>query len=144
MHSAFTIPGLQTTPEIETELARMFGAWAAHFRDRLQSEGMPYLLSEYRITVESLETKSCGHGPHGTRLTGEAWQWCCGVSYELSNDLASRDAIERILALLSSDTEQELRARVAELDARLYVLYEHKPPRVAGWWHQGLPRGVKP
>lgn len=138
------ISGLQLAPADERALKKSFKGWSDHFLSPLRKEGLPFLLSGYRTLVESIATQSCHHGSDGKRRTGVDWQECCGISYEYTNDLAVRDAIENVLTVLPDDSEAHFRAEILALDARLYPLYRHRPPRTGEWWHEGLPRGVTP
>jgi hypothetical protein len=89
-----------------------------------------------------LTPQSCTHGAGGRRETGQAWQYCCGISYEYLNDISIRDAIELILGAAPKDATRSLAAQMAALDERLYVLYVHRPEQVASWWRKGLPAGI--
>ncbi len=134
------IPGLSLPPAVEERVWQRFATWSERFRTRLRSHGVEELVRRYEAVVESLETRSCPHGRDGARLTGEEWQYCCGISYEYWNDISPRDAME-ILFDAAPDETRELRARVEPLDRRLLALMDVDAgtPR---WWMERLPRGV--
>jgi hypothetical protein len=136
------IPGLNITSEQEVLVRSFFADWAEHFRTRLESEGVPGLLTTYEAVAEGIAAQSCVHGPRGSRQTGAAWQSCCGVSYEYKNDIAVRDALEYLLAISPVALSDEARSQVAAIDDVLYVLYIHAPERLGPWWHHGFPAGV--
>jgi hypothetical protein len=136
------IQSLNITSEQE-ELVRFFFAdWADHFRLRLESQGVPGLLKMYEAVAEGVATQSCIHHPGGSRKTGGAWQSCCGVSHEYSNDIVVRDALEYLLAISPVALSGEARSQIAAIDDALYALYIHAPERVGAWWHHGFPVGV--
>lgn len=136
------IAGLTLEPEIERRIWDAMQGWAEWFRQKIAAGGLPWLVAEYGEFVESVETQSCDHGSGGLRLTGQAWQECCGMSYEYINDLAVRDAIEIILAQAPPDLTRTFAQEIAKLDDRLYALYSRRPSRVGRWWYDGLPDGV--
>jgi hypothetical protein len=136
------IPGLNIDSATESRIWAAFSNWAEHFKVHLKSGGMQYLLSEYEKLVSSVETQSCNHGPFGRRLTGKDWQDCCGISYEYTNDISIRSAIEIILLNAKDHVDDDLKEKIASLDNRLFGLYENRPPRSGQWWHQDLPRGI--
>lgn len=138
------IAGLELDTPTEMKLRSAFSGWASHFRSRLQTEGIAFLVASYEKAVKSVETQSCAHGPGGERRTGTAWQACCGISYEYNNDLSVRDALEIVLDAVPAEAVPHLSEQVRALDLRLYALYEHSPPFIGNWWRQGLPRGVLP
>jgi hypothetical protein len=139
-----TVAGLDLDAARESALRSAFATWAEHFRSRLRERGLSGLLEDYTALVESLETQSCTHGANGTRRTGSNWQYCCGVSYEFSNDLSVRDAFEIIRSIAGPSGALLPLAEIAALDSRLYAFYEHRPARTGEWWRQGLPRGILP
>src|SRR5687767_13625192 len=134
MTSTPFIAGLQIPPASERALKESFSDWSDHFLSPLRKEGLPFLILGYRSLVESIETQSCCHG--GKRRTGVAWQECCGISYEYSNDLSVRDAAQNVLDVLPGDSEAHFRSDILALDARLYALYKHRPPRTGEWWYE--------
>jgi hypothetical protein len=136
------IPGLSLPPALEERVWQRFVTWPEPFRTRLRSDGVEELVRRYEEVVESLETQSCSHGEDGARLTGEEWQYCCGISYEYRNDISPRGVLE-IPFEVAPDETRELRARVEPLDRRLLALMDvdASTPR---WWMERLPRGVIP
>ena len=144
MTLARTVSDLELDPARESALREAFAGWADHFRVNLRERGLRGLLAEYAQVVESVESQSCTHGKDGTRQTGSAWQYYCGVSYEFANDLAVRDAIAIILCAVGPEAAALPRPEIDALDARLHALYEHAPARTGAWWRVGLPRGILP
>lgn len=136
------IPGIQLEPATEQRVWAAFDKWASHFKRDLAAGGVPWLVHQYATVVTSVETQSCDHGRDGARQTGEAWQHCCGVSYEYLNDISVRDAIQVLLDLAPSEASRALGVEVADLDDRLHRLYVHEPDRRGRWWRDGLPVGV--
>ena len=139
-----TVASLIVSSELESILRQEFSGWAEHFRVRLREGGLGSLLARYTAVVESIETQSCTHGPDGKLRSGNAWQQCCGISYEYHNDIAVRDAIEIVVSVAGESIPSAFAREIAALDQRLYSHYEHRPPRVGRWWRHGLPRGVLP
>ena len=123
-------------------LRTAFEGWSPHFRARLQDKGLPDLLARYEAVIESVDTRSCLHGPNGTRQTGEAWRWCCGVSYEHWNNISVRRALDIIFEVVGEGSLPEVRASVAALDDRLYALYDPPPLREGQWWCWALPKNI--
>jgi len=136
------IPGLELEPASEARVWDAFQGWADHFRSQLAKGGVDWLVEKYASVIASVENRICGHGPGGRRQTGDAWQSCCGMSYEYRNDLSVRDAIQMIIERAPAAATVSLRAETATLDARLHILYSHRPERVGRWWRDGLPDGV--
>ena len=91
------IPGIELEPATEQRVWAAFDTWASHFKRDLAAGGVPWLLRQHGTVVTSVETQSCDHRRGGARQTGEAWQHCCGVSYEYLNDISVRDAIQVLL-----------------------------------------------
>jgi hypothetical protein len=133
------IPGLDLDTATQEQIESAFANWSDHFRRKLNLRDVPGLLADYERLVRSVETRSCEHG-HGLNM-GDQWQQCCGISYEYTNDLAVRDAIEIIVQAVPSASPQ-LRQELSRLDERLYALYEHRPLRIDRWWRSGLPAGI--
>ncbi len=136
------IPGLDLDPATECRVWGAFEAWSDQFKAKFAAGGVDYLLRDYRAVVGSLESRSCHHGPGGSLQTGEAWQRCCGIGDEYSNDLSVRDAIQIVLEHAAPQSTALLDVDVTALDDRLYALYVNRPPRAGCWWREGLPRGV--
>ena len=133
------IQGLSLPPHIEDEVWKRFEHWSEVFKERLRRNGVDGLLEEYEVVIRSVEAQSCFHGPGGSLVTGENWQWCCGVSYEYWNDIAVRDSLAVFMEVVPAD-ETLFRQRVAALDARLRTLIEMQA-ETSRWWER-LPRGV--
>src|SRR5690242_5524182 len=129
------IPGIEVDTATESQIWRSFESWADHFRTRLRTSGVDGLIAAYQQLVESVETESCSHGPNGSRLVGSAWSACCGLSYEFTNDVSVRDALEHFLKLASAAMPNEKIAAIAHLDDRLYERYPVGTARENGWWH---------
>lgn len=136
------IIGLDISEEAEERIWSVFDRWSSGFKARLAAEGVPYLIDRYRKLVESVETQSCSHGPAGSRKTGRAWQYCCGITYEFAAELQCRDALRILEDLAPPEAMPKLRQEVAALDDRLYALYEDPPARTGDWWDRAYPRGI--
>ena len=133
------IPGLEIDQTIEGLVWAGFASWAEHFRRDLLVSGVRGLLERYRELVESVERRSCTHGPNGTRLAGQAWRSCCGVSYEYQNDLSVRDALAIIQATVPNTAFQPYENDLVALDVRLHLNYPPGALRTGEWWRATLP-----
>jgi hypothetical protein len=136
------IANLELSSEVEQSLQIAFVGWADFFFKRLSTYGFPPLASKYESIIRSIETQSCRHGQGGTLQTGDAWQYCCGIWYEYDSDTRTRTAIEIILTTVPAEILVSERLLVADLDERLYALYDDPPLREGYWWEKTLPRGV--
>ncbi len=138
------IPGISVDAACEDRIWSALASWADPFRRDLASGGVTLLVRQYAEVVESVESRSCLHGPAGTRLVGAEWQNCCGISYEYLNDVAARDALRVILNIVPLEQTRALRDDVERLDDRLYAHYAARPPRSGAWWRDSLPDEVFP
>lgn len=136
------IPGLPVDAETEQRVWLAFSRWADHFKRDLATDGIDGLLRDYQAVVESAATQSCEHGRNGSRLFGDEWRSCCGISYEYLNDISVRTALERIVALVPEELAASIRLRTDVIDARLRNLID-TPNSEEPWWH-ALPRTVAP
>jgi hypothetical protein len=133
------IPDLDVNEETEARVWEDFERWSKPFHKRLQSSGLSGLLERYDTLVTSIETQSCRHTRDGSLKTGEAWQYCCGIYYEYTNNVACRHAFERIFQIAPDGVPAQILERVAELDRRLRSQID--PPLEELWWYT-LPRSV--
>jgi hypothetical protein len=137
------IPGLNLDHADEQRLWAAFQDWTEPFKARLRTEGVPGLLERYDKLISSVESQTCSHGPGATLRTGEAWQSCCGISYEYYNDIASRTALAIVLEFSRCAFSPQALDQLVALDERLHSLYPGGHSRGPGWWEQGLPAGVR-
>jgi hypothetical protein len=133
------IPGLAIDPSIEAFLWAEFAGWADHFQRELRDTGVRGLIQQYGELVESVENRSCTHGPNGARLDGAAWESCCGMSYEYQNDLAVRDALAMIEAAVPPAAIELYQEELIRLDLRLHLNYPAGCSRTGRWWRTALP-----
>ena len=149
------ILGLNVDEQTEQKILNAFDSWATHFNQNFQESGIDGLVSRYAQLIETHETQSCPHGTDGIQKTGDAFRYCCGISYEYINDLSCRDALQIIIDLLPPYEAENLTNLLIPFDNRLKSLQKdeefvlnksviNKYPKEKYWWLYGLPVSVEP
>ncbi|QQO07614.1 hypothetical protein [Breznakiella homolactica] len=146
------IPDLPLANEELILLEEKFRTWSDSFQLNLLEKGFLYVLEKYEILITSTENSQCEH--NGQIRTGLDYQNCCGISYEYTNDLSCRTAIEIILRNTAGNKIEKYKERIDSLDKRFKAIPKNdkwivnqasieKYEKNGYWWFYGLPLTVK-